>query len=83
MVYYDLAITLQVSNKEWKRIDRLSYILLNYFPFQPIKKQRFSGADDRTFSRTCKLPGQNQRFKVRGQRRQNVSSRTSPLPATF
>ena len=77
-------VTLQVicglelpNQKSWLRPcqnSRNFYVWL--FSFQPIKKQCCPRAEDRTFSRTCRVRGQGRGLELRGQGLQNLSSRT-------
>ena len=52
--------------------------LRDYHCFQP-KKKGCPSAEDRTFSRTCRLQGQGLELRGQGQGLQNISSRTEAL----
>ena len=56
--------------------------MFGYFLFNQSKKLYCPRAEDRTFSRTCRLRGQGQRLELLGQGQglQNVSSRAPLLP---
>ena len=83
------ALDPPIKNSGYARIQEI--FVFGYFPFEPIKKQYCSRAEDKTFLRTCRVLGQG--LELRGQGLQNmfsrmssrprISSRTPPLVCSF